>query len=401
MPGIGVVMVGGHVEPGFERVEEAFVQNFAERGEVGGAFAAVLDGRPVVDLWGGVADRASGTLWRQDTAQLIFSGTKGLTALCMAMLIDRGLLALEDAVCSHWPEFAAHGKHAITVAEIVSHRCRLPGVRTPVSVEQFLNPQGMAALLADQAQESDPRADFIYHGVTYGWLCDALLRRVDGRSVGRFFADEVAEPLGLDLWIGLPAGLESRVAVLQYGPDWGLSPLGAGNPFPGDELWASIYENLPLFPPQLATLWNLPALHAAEIAASNAIGTARSVARLYGALARGGEIDGVRLLSPETLALAHNQLSHGREPFDNERKAWGVGFALQTEDAPFGPATVAFGANGAGGSAHGAWPLQRIGFSYAMNELRDDPAGDERVSALLDTLHECVPHADAIDTYRR
>ena len=386
----GQVEVGGHVEPGFEPVAEAFAQNFAERGELGAAFAATLDGSPVVDLWGGAADGDSGSPWRQDTMQVIFSGTKGLTALCVAMLIDRGRLALEDPVSRHWPEFAAQGKEAVTVAEIVSHRGRLPGVRARVSEQDILDPRKMADLLAAQEQESDPRTEVIYHPITYGWLCGELVRRVDGRSIGRFFAEEVAAPLGLEVWIGLPAEQEQRVATLRYGPGWGKSPAGRADPFAGDALWASIWENPLLLGPPSPAIWNTQALHGTEMPGANGVGTARSLARLYGALSRGGELEGVRLLSPQTLELAHTQLSCGRESFTDERLCFGIGFMLQTEDAPFGPAKVAFGHNGAGGSCHGAWPEQRVGFSYAMNEMRDDLEGDDRVNALLGALHACV-----------
>ncbi len=387
--------VGGRVAPGFERVADAFERNFAERGEVGAAFAATLDGQPVVDLWGGVADSASGRAWAQDTLQLIFSGTKGLTALCVAMLVDRGALELDAPVRAYWPEFAAAGKEATTVAEVVSHRARLPGVRTPITDEELLDPRRMAELLAAQAPETDPRAVFVYHALTYGWLCGELVRRVDGRSLGRFFAEEVAAPLGLELWIGLPAEHEGRVSVLQYAQDWGKSPAGRPDAFPGDELWASIWQNPPHLLDGTRLGWNLPAWHATEMPGANGVGAARSIARLYGALACGGALDGVRLLSEETLELARTPLASGRDPFSEERMAFGVGFMTQTEDAPLGPAAVAFGHNGAGGSVHGAWPQERVGFSYAMNEMRDDPEGDERPAALLEALHACLPAARA------
>jgi len=382
-------VVCGHVEPGFEPVAEAFAANFAERGELGAAFAATLDGRPVVDLWGGVADAATGRPWLEDTMQVIFSGTKGVTALCMAMLLDRGSLKLDDPVSVHWPEFAAHGKEAITVADVATHCSRLPGVRAPVGEQELLDPGRMAALLAEQEPESDPRAQFIYHALTYGWLCGELMRRVDGRSLGRFLAEEVAAPLDLELWLGLPPELEPRVAALSYGPNWGQSPPARRDPFPGDDLWASIYENPPLFiAPELN--WNLPAWHAAEIAGANAIGTARSIARMYGALACGGECDGVRLLSAQTLKLVATPLASGVEPHYGVPMVIGVGFELQTEHAQFGPVEQAFGFTGAGGSVHGAWPEERVGFSYAMNELRDDLSGDGRPAALLAALHACV-----------
>jgi CubicO group peptidase (beta-lactamase class C family) len=379
---------GGGVEPGFERVAHAFEENFTSRGELGASFAAVLDGRSVVDLWGGLADGVHCRPWQRDTMQPIFSGTKGLTALCMAMLIDRGLLKLEDPVCQYWPEFAANGKQEITVAEMLSHRARLPGVRRHVSLEDVLDPEKIATLLAAQAPERDPRAAFIYHARTIGWICDGLIRRIDGRSTGRFFAEEVARPLGLDLWIGLPAELERRVAVLQYGPDWGQSAYGRPGSFPGDELWAMISENPKLYP--VGELpWNLPAFHAAEIPSSNAIGSARSIALLYGALARGGEIDGIQIISSKTLAAVLEPLASGVHPYTGELMSFGAGFALQTEDAPLGPAEVAFGHSGAGGSVHGAWPHLRVGFSYAMNELRDGLDGDGRPGALLEALYEC------------
>jgi CubicO group peptidase (beta-lactamase class C family) len=241
----------------------------------------------------------------------------------------------------------------------------------------------MAERLASQAPERDPHTALVYHPLTYGWLCGELLRRVDGRTIGRFLAEEVAAPLGLELWIGLPPALESRVAKLQLASDWGKDHAHFD-----DRLWAAIYENPPLFPLQ-ELLWNQPAVHAAEIAAANAIGTARSVARLYGVLACGGAVDGRRIIRAETLALARTELARGADPFTNELMAYGVGFELQTEEARYGPAKTAFGHTGAGGSVHGAWPDERVGFSYAMNELRDEPAGDARANALLGALHEC------------
>ena len=384
--------INGRVEPGFEPVREAFAENFSKRGEVGAAFAAVLDGHPVVDLWGGVADRGSGRPWQQDTMQLIFSGTKGLTTLCIAMLIDQGKLRLEDPVCLHWPEFAANGKKAVTVADVLSHRARLPAVRTPISIDDVLDPQRIEGLVAAQPQESDPRAEFIYHARTLGWICDGLIRRIDGRSTGRFFAEEVAAPLGLDLWIGLPPELEERVAVLHYGPAWGTSVFGRpeSDPFPGDELWQTIWAN-PVLYPAGDLPWNRPALHAAEIPSSNGIGTARSIARMYGTLARGGEIDGVRLLSAEIIAHLSTPAVSGHDPFTGAATAFSHGFEVQNTDMPFGPEPSAYGFTGTGASTHGAWPERRVGFSYAMNELRDDLDGDERPRVLLEALHGCLP----------
>lgn len=384
-------MIDGFVAPGFEPVAEAFAESFEVRGEVGAAFAATRDGRPVVDLWGGLADRDAGSPWREQTLQPIFSGTKGLTALCVAILVERERLALEAPVSAYWPEFAVNGKDAITVAEVLSHRARLPGVRTAVDEVDVLDPRRMADLLARQAPEADPRAAFVYHPLTWGWLCGELVRRVDGRSLGRFFAEEVAGPLGLELWIGLPPELEPRVAVLVYAAGWGTHPAARPDAFPGDALWASIWANPPWFWPHWRP-WNLPAWHAAEIPAANAIGTARSIARLYGALACGGELDGTRVISAAALAQAVAPLATGLDPFAEDPTAirFAAGFRLQGAQRALGPPEEAFGHGGTGGSVHGAWPRERVGFSYAMNELRDDTSPDERSRALLAALHRCL-----------
>lgn len=381
--------IGGCVAPGFEAVAEAFSGNFTRRGEHGAAFAALLDGEPVVDLWGGRADER-GSPWREDTLQLIFSGTKGLVATCLLLLVERGQLDLDAPVAACWPEFATSGKAHVTVAELVSHRARLPAVRSPLTLADLIEPQRVAELLAAQPQERSPRARTVYHALTYGWLCGELIRRVDGRSVGRFFAEEVAAALELDAWIGLPPELEGRVSTLRLGAEWGVSPLY--DPDEDDDLLAAVWANPPLFPPHGEPLpWNSPSFHAAEIAGGNAIGTARAIARLYGCLACGGELDGVRLLSPQTIARGRRELSRFRDPFTGEPHAYGTGFQLQSEQLSFGAPPDAYGHTGAGGSVHGAWPRERVGFSYAMNELRDDPGGDPRAQALLNALHASLP----------
>ena len=238
--------------------------------------------------------------------------------------------------------------------------------------------------LAAQPLEDDPRAARTYHRMTFGWLCGELVRRVTGKSVGRFFADEVAAPLGLDLWIGLPASEEPRVAPCRQAKSWGAVTALQPASIEGDELQARIYAN-PTLAPSGESSMNAAAFHAAEIPGANGIGTARSVARLYACLARGGELDGTRLCGPEAIALARREQTRFRDPFSDLPMAYGVGFHLQTENRPFGAPDDGFGHQGAGGSVHGAWPEQRIGFSYLMNELRN-PLDDPRAGALLSAL---------------
>jgi CubicO group peptidase (beta-lactamase class C family) len=378
--------VGGFVAPGFERVAEEFARNLGERDDLGAAFAAVRDGETVVDLHGGVADRASQRPWTEDTLQLVFSGTKGFVAVCLLLLLERGGLELEAPVARYWPEF---GKESVLVRDVVSHTARLPGIDTEVGADAWPDFARMTALLAAQGQSEDARAGFCYHALTYGWLAGELVRRADGRSVGRFFAEEVAGPLGLELWIGLPEEQEPRVSTLEVHESWPSRPHLAPESLAADALARSIWGNPPAFARE-ALPWNRRDYRASEIPGANAVGTARSIARLYGCLARGGELAGVRLLAEATVRLGRTELSRGWEPVLDVPMAFGVGFQLQTEDRPFGPAADGFGHGGAGGSIHGAWPGQRVGFSYCMNVMRDDEDENGRGAALLRALHEAV-----------
>lgn len=371
----------GFVEPGFEAVREAFERNFAEESEVGAAFAAYLHGNPVVDLWGGVADSLSGRPWERDTLQMIASGTKALVAVCVLLLLQRCELDLDAPVADYWPEFAANEKDGILVRDVVSHTARLPGIEAPTRLEDLTDAQHMADVLAAQAPNRDPRARLCYHVLTYGWLSAELIRRVDGRTIGEFFADEVAGPLDLELWIGLPAEEEGRVARLELHPDWPTNRLLADEALlERDPLLRSIYANPRLldrhhFP------WNSSRFRLAQIPGANAIGSARSVARLFASLGR--------LLSPETIALAQTPLSEGYDPFKQPCR-FGVGFMLQTHLMVFGPPLDGFGHDGAGGSVHGCWPSEHVGFSYAMNLMRDHHEPDPRPRALLHALHDSV-----------
>ena len=282
----------------------------------------------------------------------------------------------------YWPDF---GKPHIRVRDIVAHTARLPGIDEPVTLDDLLDDRRMSAMLARQTPSTDPRAAFCYHALTYGWLCGELVRRVDGRSVGQFFAEEVASPLTLDLWIGLPASEESRVATLELSSNWGASPYLDAQVHQNDALLRSIWGN----PETLSArsfAWNRTGFHRAEIPGVNAIGTARSIAKLYDCLACGGR----PLLTEHTVRLARETLSMGHDSFYAESYRFGVGFQLQTESLRLGPPANAFVHGGAGGSVHGAWPTERVGYSYAMNRLLERPLPDPRGQALLKALYTAL-----------
>jgi CubicO group peptidase (beta-lactamase class C family) len=368
--------ISGHVAGGFERVADELRATVAGPGA---AFAATVEGELVIDVWSGTADE-SGAPWQDDTMVLVFSGTKGLVAVCLLILVDRGLLELDAPVSRYWPEFAAAGKERLLVRHVVSHEAGLPGLLPPFSAADLLDGAGMAARLAGAAPFWEPGTRLAYHALTFGWLSGELVRRVDGRSLGTFFAEEVAAPLGLELWIGLPPELEPRVARLRPADGFGVTFIG-DEP---DPLLPALFGDL-----HGAFVWNDPPYHETEIPAANAIGTARSLARLYGCLACDGELDGARLLSAETVRLGRTELSRGPCAVTHRPYAFGVGFELQTELLTLGPPPDAFGHTGSGGSRHGAWPGPRVGFSYAMRELRSEE-GDDRGRRILAALAEAV-----------
>lgn len=383
---VGTAVPHGFVAPGFEPVRDRFAANLAD-GELGAAFAATVGGEPVVDLWGGVADAGTGSPWEEDTLCVLYSGTKGLTATCMLGLIDRGLLDLEAPVAEYWPEFAAHGKEGVLVRHVVAHQAGLPGLREEVGMEEMPNADRMAAVVAGESLFWPAGSRCWYHPFTYGWLCGELVRRVSGRRVGEYLRSEVAEPLGLEAWIGLPAELEPRVARCSRADSWAsLDP----DDLPGDispRDAEAIWFNPDAFGADLP--WNTRAWHAGEIPGANGIATARSMARHYGALACGGALGEAAILSPEAVALGQAELASGVDPCHGKEMRYGVGWALQTEARELGPAELAFGHGGAGGSLHGAWPREGVGFSYVMNLMRNDEE-DARAASLLAALYTCL-----------
>ena len=375
-------MTAGRVAAGYEPVREAFAAELAEDREGGAAFAAIVDGETVVDVWGGQARSDPPTPWRENTAQLIFSGTKGLAATCILLLLDRGKLRLDRPVAAYWPEFAKAGKTEVLVRHLVSHQAALPAVDPTPAAQEALDPVLMANRLAAQPAMWPPGQGITYHALTFGWLCDGLIRHVDGRSLGRFFADEVATPVGLEAWIGLPSSVDDRVATMMRAPDYQLN---FGDVSQEERaLLTRIYAGGGI----VGERYGREFLRA-EMAGVNGVATARSMARLYACLAQGGEIDGIRLMAPQTARLAYVPIAAGLDRLTRKPAAFSTGFEIQSELQWYGPAVQAFGHSGAGGSVHGAWPQLRTGFSYAMNVMRRDDR-DGRAQRILGALHRAV-----------
>jgi CubicO group peptidase (beta-lactamase class C family) len=315
----GMPQTGNEVAPGYEPVAEEFERNFTERGEVGAAFAAFKDGELVVELYGGVADPADGRPWERDTLCGVFSGTKGLLAACLLGLIERGALDLDAPVAAYWPEFAAGGKGDVLVRHAVSHTAGVPGIRSrEPAADELLDERRMAAAVAAEVPFWPPGEVACYHALTYGWIAAELIVRIDGRPAGRYFAEEIAEPLGLEAWIGLPAELEPRVAPFVRAPGFGAG----AEPVPPElaELDRAVWRNPPIVDGALD--WNSRAVHAAGIPGGGAIANARSMARFYSWLATGGE----GLLAPETIALGSRRLSYSLDPLSGKPTTHGVGF---------------------------------------------------------------------------
>jgi CubicO group peptidase (beta-lactamase class C family) len=366
----------GTIAPGFDGVRAAFERILAEGGETGGAFAAMVGGELVADLWGGVADPATGRPWGERTPAVIFSGTKGVVATALLMLVERGELDLGSRVADVWPEFAAAGKAAITVAQLLSHSGGLAGISGPYAIDQ---PRAIARALAAQAPIV-PLGRPCYHAFTYGWLAAELITRIDGRDAGAFVRDEIAVPLGdLDLRLGLsPADeLAGERAVLRAAPGFQLSAFAADEPDPRLEL---VYGSTRATP----AIWNDPGVLALGVPAAGGVATARAMATLYGRLVTG------ELLTAGTLALGSRAAAAGDDPLTGRPLRFGpTGYELEGTPSELGGEPDAFGHTGAGGSSHGGWPSQRTGFSFVTAELRSESA-DDRAGRLLAALRAAL-----------
>jgi CubicO group peptidase (beta-lactamase class C family) len=385
--------INGTTAPGFERVRDAFEANFAKGLEIGASFSAYHRGEKVVDLWGGIADVATNRPWDEHALAVVFSTTKGATAICANKLAQEGKLDVEAPVARYWPEFAAGGKADIPVKFLLSHQAGLAWVDAEMTLEEALSWDPVVDALARQVPHYEPGSQHGYHATTYGWLVGEVIRRVTGKSVGTYFRDEIATPLGLDFWIGLPESEESRVAPLVGGL---ADPLLMEDP----EVRALVNEFMgpdtklgkALFAPGGAfsepDVWNSRALHAAEIPAAGGVGDARSLARMYSACI--GTVDGVRLIDDEQLRRATTQLTTGPNTILLDMDIqFGLGFMLRSTLIELG-GPRSFGHFGAGGSVGWADPDAELAFGYVMNRMDMGLAGDLRSYELMNACFDAA-----------
>jgi len=362
------VEIHGFCDDRFSTVRDAFAQNFADGLEVGASFAATIDGTLVVDIWAGWADAACTRPWGRDTIINVYSTTKVMASLCMLMLVDRGLLDLDAPVARYWPEFAQAGKEKLPVRYLLSHQSGLAGIVEPIPVEALFDWDRITGLLAAQEPLWEPGTASGYHSMTFGYPLGEVLRRITGKTMGAFFRDEVAGPLGADFHIGLAEEHDPRVAELVP------SETASEIQYPNSKI-AKVMAN-PVVSVEVA---NSRPWRRAEIPAANGHGNARSVARVAAALACGGELDGVRLLGMETIEKAIEEQCYGKDLVLAQPIRFGLGFGLKSEEMPIGPNPRTFFWGGRGGSAVVMDLDARLSFAYVMNKMTVGTLGDNRV----------------------
>jgi CubicO group peptidase (beta-lactamase class C family) len=392
-------LIGGDVDAGYGKVADAFRRNLSSGQEIGAAVAVCRDGRKVVDLWGGYRNGHTQAPWQQDTLVNVFSTTKGVASLAIAVAASRGLIDYDAKVADYWPEFAQAGKGEITVRQLLSHQAGLVAIKPPLTLADIADPAKLSAKIAAQAPAWPPGTRHGYHAVTLGWYQSELVRHVDpqGRTIGRFFADEIAGPLDLDFHIGLPASVDrNRVAHLHT--------------FTKGQMMLHLNTMPPLFtaalfnPSSLATgaftiaagvkeldAFNRDELRTVEMPAANGTGTARSVAKLYGSAATGDTALGLSPTVRDALQGPAVPPTRGlRDKVVQVPTSYSLGFGKPMPTFAFGSSDRAFGWPGAGGSFGFADPDTGVGFGYVMNRMCMHLFSDPRELALRQAVFRDV-----------
>jgi CubicO group peptidase (beta-lactamase class C family) len=374
------MQINGHVAAGFESVRDAFAANFANAGDVGAGFCATLKGEIVVDIWAGVADAETGKPWERDTIVNVYSTTKTMCALTALLLADRGELDFAKPVAHYWPEFAANGKAAVTVAQLMSHSAGLSGFKEKMAKDDLYDWEKVTSLLAAQAPFWEPGTAPGYHAMTQGFLVGEVVRRIAGVTLGTLFRTEIAEPLGADFHIGLPASEDHRVATLiPPPPGQGIADM-TDRP-----LTANMASNPAINPLETRTR----AWRAAEMPAANGHGNARSVAMVQTLVANGGVSGGKRILSEAGVRRALESQIQGEDMVLGIPVHYGLGYGLPGGQMPFpNPNSCYWG--GYGGSIVINDLDAQTTFAYAMNKMAGTTVGDMRAFSLAMAMWQAL-----------
>ena len=393
-------MIHGSVEPGFELVKEKFIENFKKGEEVGAACAVYHKGKKVVDVWGGYRDKKTKDPWKEDTMVLVYSTTKGISGMATALAHSKGYFEYDEKVSKYWPEFAQNGKEDITVRQLLSHQAGLCAIDEPMDLNTLGDPDKVAAAISKQAPLWEPGKKHGYHGISLGWYESELIRKTDPkkRTIGQFFSDEIAKPLGAEFYIGLPTDIpDSRVAN-TYAPMYAFRMLfntkKLPKPFVRAFLKKGTITNRTFSNPAILgkiTGYNKREMRRIELPASNGIGLVRDIARLYGIYSMGAQEIGIK---PETLEKIMKpaedpELGLFDEVLQTETR-FSLGYIKPFPGLQFGSSEKAFGTPGAGGSFGFADPDTQTGFAYAMNKSGFYLFADPREKALSDAAITCV-----------
>ena len=399
-------LIFGYCDPRFEQVADVLRHSLESKFEVGASFAVEIEGEMVMDLWGGHKDAERTMPWQQDTIVNVFSVTKGVTAICAAKLIEQGRLDLHQKVSHYWPEYGCNGKENTTVLDFLCHRAAMFGFRDQVPLDDWTNWGQFTAMLAAQAPFAEPNSIQAYHALTFGWLVGELIRRVDGRTVGVYFKEEIANPLGLDFAIGLDDSDMARCAqmlmldelpsisqlnVLKYLPDFLLSKSLTNIKAAVSRGFNPIaFDGRAMDNPNFA---NTTEWRRAEIPAANGHGVASSLATLYGILSNGGSRDGNEVLKPETIELLRTVHSNGPDMvlFGLNYK-FGLGHMLNAPITPIGRnrSESMFGHTGIGGAVVFGDVEKKLGFSFFNNQQHKDLKLYETSNKLAKALYSIL-----------
>jgi CubicO group peptidase (beta-lactamase class C family) len=385
--------IHGYCDPRFAGIRDGFASNFAAGKEIGAAVCVTVGGRPVVDLWAGHADVARTRPWHRNTIVNVYSTTKALGAICANLLVERGQLDLDAPVARYWPEFAQAGKETLPVRYLLTHQAGLPAVKKPLAPKDLYDYPKMCAELAAQAPWWTPGSAHGYHAMTYGWLVGEVVRRVSGRSIGRFFREEVAHPLALDVFIGCGPELDGRIAEMNPSPP---APAGARDLLAEmmadkESLQGKTFTNPPALAPGVV---NSRAWRAAEICSANGHTNARSLARFYSALGawtRGESFHGTTLMSRAGMERTRTEQAAGLDKVLQLENRIALGFMLPSPMRRFSDNPKAFGHGGAGGSVGFCDPENGVSFGYSMNQMQSGgPGGDPRWWPMIRAMFDAI-----------